>query len=59
VHGHGKEALHISEQTSEEGIQPNDSSLLSICRQAGFVDEGMRCYASMITDYLISTNLKH
>ncbi len=23
------------------------------------VDEGMRCYASMITDYMISTNLKH
>jgi pentatricopeptide repeat protein len=59
VHGHGKEALHISEQTCEEGIQPNDSSLLSICRQAGLVDEGMRCYASMITDYMISTNLKH
>ncbi len=55
----GKKALHISEQTCEEGIQPNDSSLLSVCRHVGLVDQGMRCYASMITDYMISTNLKH
>jgi hypothetical protein len=59
VHGHGKEVLHISEQTCEEGIQPKDSSLLSISRHAGLVDEGMCCYASMITDYMISTNFKH
>ncbi len=61
MHGHGKETLHISEQTCEEGIQPNDGifvCLLSACRHAGLVDEGMRCYASIITDYMTSTNLK-
>jgi hypothetical protein len=62
MHGHGKEALNISEQMCEEGIQPNDSTfvcLLSVCRHAGLVDEGMCCNASMITDYMISINLKH
>ncbi len=62
MHGHGKEALNISEQMCEEGIQRNDSTfvcLLSVCRHPGFVDEGMRCYASMTTDYMISINLKH
>jgi hypothetical protein len=62
MHGHGKEALNISEQMCEEGIQPNDSTfvcLLSVCRHAGLVDEDMRCNTSMITDYMISINLKH
>jgi hypothetical protein len=26
---------------------------------AGLVDEGMCCYASMVTDYMISVKLKH
>jgi hypothetical protein len=62
MHGHGKEALNISEQMCEEGIQPNDSTfvcLLSVCRHAGLADEGMHCYASMITDSMIPINLKH
>jgi hypothetical protein len=45
-----------------EGVQPNDISfvcLLSACSHAVLVDEGMHCYASMITDYMVSTKLKH
>jgi len=33
--------------------------LLSACSHAGLVDEGMRCYASMIKDYTISATLEH
>jgi hypothetical protein len=45
-----------------EGVQPNDISfvcLLSACSHAILVDEGMHCYASMITDYMVSAKLEH
>ncbi|KAH9543638.1 hypothetical protein CY35_13G076200 [Sphagnum magellanicum] len=29
------------------------------CGHAGLVDEGMHCYASMVTDYMISAKLEH
>jgi pentatricopeptide repeat protein len=50
------------EQMCEEGVQPDDITficLLSACSHAGLVDEGMRCYASMSTVYLISAKLEH
>jgi hypothetical protein len=46
----------------EEGVQPDDitlACLLSACSHAGLVDEGMHCYASKITDYMISAKLEH
>jgi pentatricopeptide repeat protein len=46
----------------EEGVEPNDVTfvcLLSACSHAGLVDEGMHCYTSMITDYMISAKLEH
>jgi pentatricopeptide repeat protein len=55
--GHGKEALRHFEWMCEEGVEPDDITfvcLLSACGHAGLVDEGMCCYASMITDYMIS-----
>jgi pentatricopeptide repeat protein len=62
MHGHGKEALKHFEWMCEEGVQPNDITfvcLLSACSHAGLVDEGMCCYASMITEYMISGKLVH
>ncbi len=62
MHGHGKEALKHFEQMCDEGVQPDDISfvcLLSACSHAGLVDEGMHCYASMVTDYMISAKLEH
>jgi pentatricopeptide repeat protein len=62
MHGHGKEALKHFEQMCEEGVQPNDITficLLSACSHSGLVDEGMHCYASMVTDYMISAKLEH
>ncbi len=61
-HGHAKEALKHSEQTSEEGVQPDEKTfvcLLSAYSHAGLVDEGMRLYASMIKDYMIAAELEH
>ncbi|CAK9212378.1 unnamed protein product [Sphagnum troendelagicum] len=61
MHGHGKEALKHFEQMCE-GVQPDDIIFicpLSVCSHAGLVDEGMCCYASMVTDYMISVKLEH
>jgi len=58
----GKEALTHFEQMCEEGVLPNDITsvcLLSAWSHAGMVDEGMHCYASMITVYIISAKLEH
>jgi pentatricopeptide repeat protein len=62
IHGHGKEALKHFERMCEEGVQPNDVtfvSLLSACSHEGLVDEGMWCYASMVTEYMISAKSEH
>jgi pentatricopeptide repeat protein len=62
MHGHGKDALKYFEQMCAEGVQPDDITficLLSTCSHAGLVDEGMRCYVSMVTDYMISAKLEH
>ncbi len=62
MHGHGKEALKQFEWMCEEGVQPDDITfvcLLSACSHAGLVDEGMRCYASMSTVYMILAKLEH
>ncbi len=58
MNGHGKEALKYLEKMCAEGIQPDDTTficLLSACHHAGLVDDGMHCYASMVTNYMIST----
>jgi pentatricopeptide repeat protein len=62
MHGHGKEALKHFAQMCEEGVQPDDITficLLSACSHAGLVDEGMHCYASMVTNYMIPAKLEH
>ncbi|KAH9530771.1 hypothetical protein CY35_19G002200 [Sphagnum magellanicum] len=62
MHGHGNEALKLFEQMCEEGVKPDDITfvcLLSACSHAGLVDEGMSCYASMITVYMISPKSEH
>jgi hypothetical protein len=62
MHGHGKDAHKYFEQMCAEGVQPDDITficLLLACSHAGLVDEGMCCYVSMVTDYMISAKLEH
>jgi hypothetical protein len=62
MNGHGKEALKYFEQMCAKGVQPDDTTFLSLpsaCPHAGLVDEGMHCYASMVTHYMISAKLEH
>jgi pentatricopeptide repeat protein len=61
MHGHGREALKLFEQMCV-GVKPDDITfvcLLSACSHAGLVDEGMSCYASMITVYMILPKSEH
>jgi pentatricopeptide repeat protein len=62
MNGHGEEALKYFEQMCAQGVQPDDTSFIclpSACHYAGLVDEGMHCYASMVTHYMISAKLEH
>ncbi len=62
MHGHGKEVLKHFAQMCEENVQPDDITficLLSAYSRAGLVDEGMRCYASMVADYMTLAKLEH
>jgi len=46
----------------EEGVKPDDITfvcLLSACSHVGLVDEGMCCYVSMITVFMISPKSEH
>jgi hypothetical protein len=57
-----RKLLKHFEWMREEGIQPNDVTfvcLLSACSHEGLVDEGMWCYASMVTEHMISAKSEH
>ncbi len=61
MHGQGTEALEHFDQICEEGVQPDNITFVCLLRaysHAGLVDEGMHCYASMVTDYMISAKLE-
>ncbi|KAK6924982.1 Pentatricopeptide repeat [Dillenia turbinata] len=54
LHGHGLEALIRFNQMLREGLKPDSLvflSILSACSHSGLVDEGRKCFASMINDY--------
>jgi pentatricopeptide repeat protein len=62
MHGYGTKALKYFEQMCEEGVEPYDITftyLLLACSHVGLVDEGMRCCASMVINYMIFANLEH
>ncbi|XP_028796021.1 pentatricopeptide repeat-containing protein At5g04780, mitochondrial-like [Neltuma alba] len=49
-HGHGKEALQLFSQMLEEGVSPNQITLVSVlcaCNHAGLVNEGKQYFEKM------------
>ena len=49
-HGHGKEALQLFNQMLEEGVSPNEITLVSVlcaCNHAGLVNEGKQYFEKM------------
>ncbi|XP_028753615.1 pentatricopeptide repeat-containing protein At1g08070, chloroplastic-like [Neltuma alba] len=61
-HGHGMLALVRFCQMQREGFKPDGViflSILSACSHAGLVDEGLKCFESMINDYHIEPWMEH
>ncbi|XP_031269029.1 pentatricopeptide repeat-containing protein At4g38010-like [Pistacia vera] len=62
VHGQGILALVRFSQMLREGFQPDGIvflSILSACSYAGLVDEGRKCFDSMIKDYHLEPWQEH
>lgn len=62
LHGRAKEALLLFQQMQEEGIKPNDVTMvcvLSACSRAGMVDEGYHTFRTMWTEFGILPEEKH
>jgi hypothetical protein len=55
MHGCGKDIL----DRCVKMVYSQMGCLLSACSHAGLVDEGICCYASVVTDYMISAKLEH
>ncbi|EHA8589860.1 pentatricopeptide repeat-containing protein, chloroplastic [Cocos nucifera] len=61
-HGHGKIALVLFSEMKSEGIQPNESTFVSVltaCSLSGLVDEGWMNFNSMQQEYNFSPQIEH
>ncbi|KAL8527806.1 hypothetical protein ACS0TY_005581 [Phlomoides rotata] len=56
-HGHGKEALELFDEMVWSGVRPDRIvfvAVLNACSHTGLVDEGLRYFKSMVSDYNIT-----
>lgn len=62
IHGHGQKAISVFSQMKEEGLEPNETtfiSLLSACSHSGLVEEGISLFDAMDRDHGIRPSDKH
>lgn len=62
IHGMGRMSIELFSEMKERGIQPNDStfvSLLTSCSNSGMVNEGWTYYNSMKQNYGIEPKIEH
>ncbi|KAJ6827931.1 pentatricopeptide repeat-containing protein, chloroplastic [Iris pallida] len=62
IHGFGKDALETFSRLKEHGLQPNEStfvSVLSACGISGLADEGWTHFNSMEVEYGIVPQVEH
>ncbi|XP_060671022.1 pentatricopeptide repeat-containing protein At1g08070, chloroplastic-like [Ziziphus jujuba] len=62
MNGHGKQAFLRFCQMQREGYKPDEIVFLSIltaCSDAGMLDEGLKCFSSMMTDYGMKPSIEH
>ncbi|KAK9137923.1 hypothetical protein Sjap_008517 [Stephania japonica] len=62
MHGYGERALEMFKMMEVERVEPNGVTfvgVLSACTHAGLVEEGRRCFKSMIHDYAIAPGVEH
>ncbi|CAN6351751.1 unnamed protein product [Urochloa humidicola] len=61
-HGHGKEALQLFTEMTEEGLHPDSVTflgVLSACAHAGLVHDGKHYFESMRIKYAVEQSLDH
>ncbi|KAJ7531601.1 hypothetical protein O6H91_14G050200 [Diphasiastrum complanatum] len=61
-HGLGQEALQVFESMQQEGLKPNDITLVSVlcaCSHANLFDDGFRIFQSMFEDVGIAPKMEH
>jgi pentatricopeptide repeat protein len=61
-HGYGKEALELSEQMKQLGMEPDGITLVSVltaCNHTGLVDKGRHYFYSMINDSSVMPRGEH
>ncbi|XP_076912871.1 pentatricopeptide repeat-containing protein At1g06143-like [Bidens hawaiensis] len=62
VHGYANEALKMFNRMVKDGVKPNGVSFISVlsaCTHAGLVNEGQRCFQSMVQDFHIVPEIEH
>ncbi|XP_059647742.1 pentatricopeptide repeat-containing protein At3g12770-like [Cornus florida] len=62
MNGYGKDAIALFLQMKGSGINPNESTLVSVlcaCSHAGMVDQGLHIFYHMYRTWNIVPNLKH
>lgn len=61
-HGRAHDALALFDRMTEDGFRPNGVTFLAVlsaCAHAGLVDEGLRRFASMASDYGLAPRGRH
>ncbi|KAL6844449.1 hypothetical protein ACP4OV_026122 [Aristida adscensionis] len=61
-HGESEEALKLFSLMKSEGVRPNSftfTAVLVACGHSGLVDEGLKHFNSILTDYQMSPRLEH
>ncbi|KAG2556544.1 hypothetical protein PVAP13_8NG202602 [Panicum virgatum] len=61
-HGESAEALKLFSLMKSEGVRPNSftfTAVLVACGHSGLVDEGLKHFNSILTDYQMSPTLEH
>ncbi|XP_057970640.1 putative pentatricopeptide repeat-containing protein At3g15130 [Malania oleifera] len=62
LHGKGREALEILEESTSEGLKPNEVMFLgclSACSHGGLVDEGVLVFRMMVDVYSVKPRVEH
>ncbi|KAJ6967143.1 Pentatricopeptide repeat [Populus alba x Populus x berolinensis] len=60
--GYGNEALSMFNRMENQGIRPNEATLVSVltaCIHSGLVKEGCQLFKSMVSDYKMQLKMEH
>ncbi|KAJ0975362.1 hypothetical protein J5N97_017327 [Dioscorea zingiberensis] len=62
LNGLSQEAVQMFREMARVGVKPNDITFLSVlsaCSHGGMIEEGRRCFTTMIDEYGIKPEIKH